>query len=121
MYEGEYLIDSKPHILNILLSHIGYLDNFRGYILLSADADDENRQKLYIGKECKLMLNEFIIKILNEYLDKLDDYAKKDDGQNYKYIQVNTIQQKVDIFRSKLEIEYEKNRNNDITFRSIFE
>ena len=65
--------------------------------------------------------SEFIIKILNEYLDKLDDYAKKDDGQNYKYIQVNTIQQKVDIFRSKLEIEYEKNRNNDITFRSIFE
>lgn len=121
MYEGGYLIESKPHVLNILLSHIGYLDNFRGYILLLADADGENHQKLHIGKENKLMLNNFIIGILNDYINKLDEYAQKDDGQNNKYIQVNTIQQKVNIFRNKLNMEYEKRLNKDIVFHSIFE
>lgn len=121
MYSGNYLFKNthdtygSHHIKNVFIDHIGYLDRFRGYILLyKSDELDKKTISLYI------------LNVIREYIDFFRPFLQIKDKRGIFYIDnfyrdtPKNIQWYVESISNNLDRELNKTTNNDLSFESIF-
>ena len=132
MYSGDYMYKLHNNtygisqIKNIIVNHIGYLDRFRGYVLYFNETENSSE---YINKSQKKILSKYLLRVIQEYIDKLHEYAQKKDDRGKFYIDhynrkngkrsvetlIQKLNQNVIIETKKLDIK------DDYSFNSIFE
>lgn len=132
MYKQNYLYRNNgstngiSQIKDIIIKHIGHLDGFRGFILYF------NENKLsefgYVEKEHKKILSNYILGVIKEYMEVLQNYAEKKDLKgiyyidNYNYINnERAVVALINKINLNLEKEQKKIVNGDLSFESLFE
>lgn len=125
LYKREVNTRSTSQVSNIIINHIGYLDSFRGFILLF---NEDSTSDKYLEKKHKLVLAKYILSVIQEYIDVLTYYSDIKDPSGIYYIDnfnLYNSERSVEIsirqLKTNLARAQQKNDEKDITFFSLFE
>lgn len=132
MYKGNYLYKHKnstygmSQIKSIIVNHIGHLDGFRGFILFFNE--DKSTSSEYVVRDHKKILAGYILNVIEEYVEKLKEYADECDSSGVYYIDHYTRkndERMVEILIRQLSINLLKERHKldkgDLSFSSLFD
>lgn len=125
LYKREMNTRSTSQVSNIIINHIGYLDSFRGFIMLFNENPASN---MYIKKQHKLILAKYILGVIKEYIDVLTTYVSVKDSSGIYYIDnfnlynnERSIETSIRQLEANLSREKSKIDSNDLFFVTLFE
>ena len=103
------------HPKRIIDHHIGYLDNFRIYILEYNERQDDSSNGFILQREDKIILVKYVLSTIKEYITKLRNMGTPNNGIVYLNIGEDILN-KYDEAYSK---ELKKIENNDLSYNRI--
>lgn len=132
MYKRSYLYKNKGNtygisqIKDIIVKHIGHLDGFRGFILLFNEDKLSNCD--YVEREHKKILSRYILKVIEEYVEKLEGYSIQKDSSGIYYIDhynLRNNERAVEVLLRKIKMNLVREKNKleegDLSFDSLFD